>query len=374
MAALPRCDELRRAANSLEWEAQFILYCHRAISEDSRVAREINDLCACVTAIIEERESFVDELDVLTGRHVPEKMAEFMRETLGKDTPNLMKLQILGCAVAAAVAGGVPAFVTNTFQSRRTRALEQETRDLDLENKQVKIFKASYGETTPQELRRNPIKARSLGKEIEGLEALDFADFVTMHEGQALQNLDQFYHVSYRHEDRTFTSQAWNRLFRIQEPVIRVYVLEFLSSFKFRDHVIELDIVDTIVFQLEEVKRSMNMRQFTLALGLYTKQEMNNNLFEFFRDACRHNAKEKVTLEYLFFLHSMDGGALVDVPWNIIKFLFDKAKRAKKKSMIVGAHLIGRFARYNRLGQGELVDDMLDNSKDEVVAAEARRA
>ncbi|GJV66539.1 hypothetical protein Tco_1482048 [Tanacetum coccineum] len=207
-----------------------------------------------------------------------------------------------------------------------------------------------------------------LGKETEGPEALDFADFVTMHKGQALQNLDHF---------------------------------------KFRDHVIELDIVDTIVFQLEEVKRSMTMRQFTLALGLYTKQEMNNNLFEFFRDACvrnktnnynpaaycidittqnhydsrhppyytiiknpirrlvhklltlsvagRHNAKEKVTLEYLFFLHSMDGGALVDVPWNIAKFLFDKAKGAKTKSMI-------------------LVDDMLDKSEDEATVAKARRA
>ncbi|GJS32403.1 hypothetical protein Tco_0530785 [Tanacetum coccineum] len=97
MAALPRCDELRRAANSQEWEAQFILYCHRAISEDSRVAREINDLCARMIAIIEERESFVDELDVLAGRHVPEKMVEFMRETLG-------------CAVAATVARGVPDF------------------------------------------------------------------------------------------------------------------------------------------------------------------------------------------------------------------------------------------------------------------------
>ncbi|GJT96795.1 retrovirus-related pol polyprotein from transposon TNT 1-94 [Tanacetum coccineum] len=120
-----------------------------------------------------------------------------------------------------------------------------------------------------------------LGNEIEGPEALDFADFGTMHEGQALQNLDQL---------------------------------------------------------------------------------------------CRHNAKEKVTLEDLFFLHNMDGGALVDVPWNIAKFLFDKAKGAKKKSMIVGAYLIGRIARYNGLGLEELVDDMLNNSEDEATAAEARRA
>nr|GEV05461.1 hypothetical protein [Tanacetum cinerariifolium] len=42
----------------------------------------------------------------------------------------------------------------------RIQALEQETRDLDVENKQMKVIKASYGVTTPQELLRNLIKAR----------------------------------------------------------------------------------------------------------------------------------------------------------------------------------------------------------------------
>ncbi|GJT34519.1 hypothetical protein Tco_0924938 [Tanacetum coccineum] len=37
----------------------------------------------------------------------------------------------------------------------RTRALEQEMRDLDVENKQIKKLKASYGVTSPQELRRD---------------------------------------------------------------------------------------------------------------------------------------------------------------------------------------------------------------------------
>ncbi|GJZ16105.1 hypothetical protein Tco_0551782 [Tanacetum coccineum] len=204
----------------------------------------------------------------------------------------------------------------------------------------------------------------------------------------------------------------------------------------------------------------MTMRQFILALGLYTPKELDNNMFELSRDACmknkphdcnpstycvnittcnhydtrrppsyttikndirrlvhrllnisingRHNAKEKVTLEDLFFLHSMDGGDLVDVPWNVAKFFTNKSKGAKTKSMIVGAHLIGRIARsyglmtnahlrnvtigqgtmllniiklvemgicrYNRLGYGELMDDKLDNSKDEAAVVEARRA
>ncbi|GKA11705.1 hypothetical protein Tco_0691251 [Tanacetum coccineum] len=45
-----------------------------------------------------------------------------------------------------------------TTSNRRTRALEQETQDLDVENRQKKNLKASYGITTPQELRRNQIK------------------------------------------------------------------------------------------------------------------------------------------------------------------------------------------------------------------------
>ncbi|GJV52175.1 hypothetical protein Tco_1447916 [Tanacetum coccineum] len=97
-------------------------------------------------------------------------------------------------------------------------------------------------------------------KEIMKPEALDIDEFSTLHEGIALQNLNQLCHVSYTEEDRTFTSQEWNRLFRIQERVVREYVMEFLSSFTFRDHIVDLDNIDTVVFQLGGVKRSMTMR------------------------------------------------------------------------------------------------------------------
>ncbi|GJY04880.1 hypothetical protein Tco_0370820 [Tanacetum coccineum] len=89
-------DELWRAINSPDWEPMFILYCRHSITEDLRLAREINALCAGLTAIIDERENFVDELNVLVGRSVPDKMAEFIKEVQSKDIPNLMKLQILG--------------------------------------------------------------------------------------------------------------------------------------------------------------------------------------------------------------------------------------------------------------------------------------
>ncbi|GJX81349.1 hypothetical protein Tco_0330830 [Tanacetum coccineum] len=129
-----------------------------------------------------------------------------------------------------------------------------------------------------------------LRKEIEGPEALDYAEFSTLHKGLALQNLDQFCHISYRQEDRTFTSQAWNRL----------------------DHVVELDIADNMVRLSAPFK----------------------------------SAKEKVTLDDLFLLYNMDGGEMVDVPWTVLS---DKAKGYKKMSLIVGADLIGRIARSYRL-------------------------
>ncbi|GJZ34745.1 hypothetical protein Tco_0580562 [Tanacetum coccineum] len=92
MAELPRCDELRRSCCSNEWEDMFILYCRRAAVEDSSLAREINGLCAG----LKEREYFIDELDTLVGRFVPEKMAVFFKETQDKDRNRLMRLQILG--------------------------------------------------------------------------------------------------------------------------------------------------------------------------------------------------------------------------------------------------------------------------------------
>ncbi|GJW82768.1 hypothetical protein Tco_0155913 [Tanacetum coccineum] len=58
----------------------------RAIGEDLRLAREINALCAGLTAVMEERDSFVDELGLLVDRFVPEEMAEFLKESQEKDT------------------------------------------------------------------------------------------------------------------------------------------------------------------------------------------------------------------------------------------------------------------------------------------------
>ncbi|GKB05770.1 hypothetical protein Tco_0833965 [Tanacetum coccineum] len=46
----------------------FILYCQRAVTEDLRLAGQIKCLCAGLTAVIEEMEHFIDELDILVDR------------------------------------------------------------------------------------------------------------------------------------------------------------------------------------------------------------------------------------------------------------------------------------------------------------------
>ncbi|GKD99643.1 hypothetical protein Tco_1387627 [Tanacetum coccineum] len=95
MAGLPRCNKLRRAVNSPELECMFTLYCQRSIAEDLRLTGEINALCDGLTAVIDEIGYFFNELNVLVGSSVPDKMAEFMRGVQDKDIPNLMKMQIL---------------------------------------------------------------------------------------------------------------------------------------------------------------------------------------------------------------------------------------------------------------------------------------
>ncbi|GJY37888.1 hypothetical protein Tco_0424252 [Tanacetum coccineum] len=60
------------------------------------MARETNKLCGEVATLVEERSLFLGELDSLPRRRVPDKMAEFLRETQRKDTDRMLQLKILG--------------------------------------------------------------------------------------------------------------------------------------------------------------------------------------------------------------------------------------------------------------------------------------
>ncbi|GJZ35772.1 integrase, catalytic region, zinc finger, CCHC-type containing protein [Tanacetum coccineum] len=85
-----------------------------------------------------------------------------------------------------------------------------------------------------------------------------------------------------RMEDRdgdrvmVFTSQAWSRVFETRRLLVRELILEFLSMLRFGEVLLDLDALSTIQFQLGGAKRRMSWREFILALGLHTWEEMED--------------------------------------------------------------------------------------------------
>ncbi|GKF01379.1 hypothetical protein Tco_0028302, partial [Tanacetum coccineum] len=65
-----------------------------------------------------------------------------------------------------------------------------------------------------------------------------------------------------------FTSQAWGRLFATRGPLFRELILEFHSTLRFGEVLLDFDAHGTIQFQLGGAKRRLSRRQFILALGL----------------------------------------------------------------------------------------------------------
>nr|GEU44908.1 hypothetical protein [Tanacetum cinerariifolium] len=75
-----------------------------------------------------------------------------------------------------------------------------------------------------------------------------------------------------------FVSHSWRRLLGVQAPLVQEFILEFFNTCRIRDE-IALDVAGTLCFQLGGARRSMNWRQFTLALGLYNVEEMAKDGF-----------------------------------------------------------------------------------------------
>nr|GEV27420.1 putative reverse transcriptase domain-containing protein [Tanacetum cinerariifolium] len=63
----------------------------------------------------------------------------------------------------------------------------------------------------------------------------------------------------------------------IKEPLVREFILEFLSICRMSDTEMGSDVADTLCFQLCGVRRRMTLRQFILALGLHTDEDMACN-------------------------------------------------------------------------------------------------
>ncbi|GKC64703.1 hypothetical protein Tco_1097301 [Tanacetum coccineum] len=231
------------------------------------------------------------------------------------------------------------------------------------------------------------------GRQVSQVHILDFEGLTT----NMRQNLAERMRMVYTRDDgqEVFVSHAWRRLFEIRSPLVQEFILEFFSTCRIGDEM-GLDVAMTLCFQMGCARRSMTWRQFILALGLYTAEEMAEDGFgaywlgserlipykgdlsdywdeisigkDFLRGApsytyirdpvrrlChrlisysiskRGQEPEKLTATDLFYLCSMDRGA-ANVPYLLAQYLFRHTKGRKSGARLSGGHFIGRLAHH----------------------------
>ncbi|GJZ22394.1 hypothetical protein Tco_0559433, partial [Tanacetum coccineum] len=66
-------------------------------------------------------------------------------------------------------------------------------------------------------------------------------------------------------------------------PMVHELILEFFSTFRFGEVMTDLDTARALQFQLRGFRRRMRWREFILALGLYTAEEMQTVGFGAYR-------------------------------------------------------------------------------------------
>ncbi|GJT86865.1 hypothetical protein Tco_1068582 [Tanacetum coccineum] len=93
--------------------------------------------------------------------------------------------------------------------------------------------------------------------------------------------------------------------------------------------------------KLCEARRRITLRQFILALGLHTEEEMAEAGFGAYWSGSER-APEKVTSVDLFYLHSMDRGT-TNVLYLLARYLFRHAERRKSGARLSGGHFIRRL-------------------------------
>ncbi|GJV55493.1 hypothetical protein Tco_1456498 [Tanacetum coccineum] len=185
-----------------------------------------------------------------------------------------------------------------------------------------------------------------------------------------------------------------------------------------------LDVADTLCFQLGGVRRRITQRQFILALGLHTEQEMGEAGFGAYWDGSdklipdkgdlrdywieissdrdflgptpsyvlirdpvrrlchkmisysisgRGQAPEKVTSVDLFYLRSMDRGT-TNVPYLLAQYLFRHAEGRKSRAKLLGGYFIGCLAMHFGLVSDEGLRGLQGPERQQAAAAGAHMA
>nr|GFA45192.1 hypothetical protein [Tanacetum cinerariifolium]GFA48533.1 hypothetical protein [Tanacetum cinerariifolium] len=108
-----------------------------------------------------------------------------------------------------------------------------------------------------------------------GIKDTHSSDFVGLTEGtrQTLDDRLRMVYTGYEGHE-LFTSYVWRRLFEIRAPLVREFILKFLGTCRMSNTEMDLDVAETLCFKLSEVRHRMTWRQFILALGFHTYEEM----------------------------------------------------------------------------------------------------
>ncbi|GJT51147.1 hypothetical protein Tco_0977304 [Tanacetum coccineum] len=148
-----------------------------------------------------------------------------------------------------------------------------------------------------------------------------------------------------------FVSHAWRRLFEIRAPLVCDFILEFLNTYRISSEM-GLDAADALCFQLGGARRSITWRQFILALGFHTVEEMAEDGFKSYWLESERVIPDKGDLsDYWIEISSNRDFLRVAPSYTYIRDLQRRlchrhAKGRKSGARLSGGHFIGCLAHH----------------------------
>ncbi|GJR69550.1 hypothetical protein Tco_0015615 [Tanacetum coccineum] len=188
---------------------------------------------------------------------------------------------------------------------------------------------------------------RIYGKEIHRVQVFDFGGLIKLM-GERLSG-----RILMEHRDAqghsVFTSRARSRLFEIRGPLVHELILEFFSTFRFGEAVLDLDTIGALQFQLGGIPDKGDLSAYWIRISSagdflgttpsYTSiTDLMHRLYHrliAYSIVGKSKAPEKVTVTDLFYLRGMDVGS-VNIPYLLARCLRLFASGRKRGAMISG--------------------------------------
>ncbi|GJY27041.1 hypothetical protein Tco_0401767 [Tanacetum coccineum] len=139
-----------------------------------------------------------------------------------------------------------------------------------------------------------------------------------------------------------FTSRAWRRLFDIRGPLVHELILEFFSTFRFREDVTDFYTLGALQFQLGGARHRLSWRQFIIDLGLHMGEEMES-LGYFLGTALSYTAIRDPILRLC---HRLIACSMLGEVRHLRRYLRLFAAGRKSGDNIFGGQFVARLAEH----------------------------